>query len=259
MIPVYELFARAFSQRRSFKKVVVFGINEYYPLHRDEIQSHYRFLKEYVFDVLDIPPVQIHCLDGDVARSQVARHCADFEKKIASYGGIDVLITSGMGSNEPGSPYSSRTRLITLNTNTRISAASEFFGVDYVPNYSLTMGIQTLLESKTIYYLAWGEGESKAVKNLVEGKVDETNPSSYLQNHTQTEVLIDRAAAANLTRIATPWLTGPCVWNEELTRKAVFWLCRHLEKPILKLTARDYNDNGMSDLITERGAFCKNN
>ncbi|MEJ1730405.1 hypothetical protein SMA90_29185, partial [Escherichia coli] len=121
--------------------------------------------------------------------------------------GIDVMITSGMGSNEPGSPYSSRTRLITLNTNTRISAASEFFGVDYVPNYSLTMGIQTIMESKTIYYLAWGEGESKTIHDLVEGKVNETHPSTFLQNHTQIEVIIDRAAAADLTRIATPWLT----------------------------------------------------
>ncbi|HBG54137.1 MAG TPA: glucosamine-6-phosphate deaminase, partial [Rikenellaceae bacterium] len=119
MIPLYELFARTYEKGRSFKNVVVFGINEFYPLSRNEIQSHYRFMREYLFDVLDIPNAQIHCLDGDIPRSQVARHCADFEKKIASYGGIDVMITSGMGSNEPGSPYSSRTRLITLNTNTR--------------------------------------------------------------------------------------------------------------------------------------------
>lgn len=196
---------------------------------------------------------------GEVSRSHVVEHCQDYEKKIAAYGGIDILITSGMGSNEPGSPYNSRTRLITLNTNTRISAASEFFGVDFVPNYALTMGIQTLLESKTIYYLAWGEGTAKAIKNLVEGEVTESQPASFLQNHPQTEVIIDRAASADLTRVATPWLTGPCIWTEELTRRAVFWLCRHLDKPILKLTARDYNDNGMSDLITERGPFSKIN
>jgi glucosamine-6-phosphate deaminase len=121
------------------------------------------------------------------------------------------------------------------------------------------MGIQTLLESKTIYYLAWGEGTAKAIKNLVEGEVTESQPASFLQNHPQTEVIIDRAASADLTRVATPWLTGPCIWTEELTRRAVFWLCRHLDKPILKLTARDYNDNGMSDLITERGPFSKIN
>ena len=120
------------------------------------------------------------------------------------------------------------------------------------------MGIQTIMECRSIYYLAWGEGEAKSVRKMVEGKVDETNPSSYLQNHTQTEVIIDRAASAELTRIATPWLTGPCAWTEELDTK-LFSLCRHLDKPILKLTARDYNDNGMSDLITERGPFSKIN
>ncbi len=121
------------------------------------------------------------------------------------------------------------------------------------------MGIQTLLEARTIYYLAWGEGIAPSVKKLVEGGVDESNPASYIQNHSQTEVILDKAAAADLTRIRSPWLAGSCIWTEELTKKAVFWLCKHLDKPILKLTARDYNDNGMSDLITERGPFSKIN
>ncbi len=159
MLPLYK-------SGISFKNIVVFGVNEYYHLHKDEIQSHYRFLKEYLYDMLDIPENQIYYLDGDIPRSHVAQHCQQYEEKIVSYGGIDILITNGMGSNEPGSPYSSRTRLITLNTGTRISAASEFFGIDYVPNYSLTMGIQTLLEAKTIYYLAWGEGIAPSVKKL---------------------------------------------------------------------------------------------
>ena len=111
-----------------------------------------------------------------------------------------------MGSNEPGSPYNSNTRLITLNTNTRISAASEFFGVDYVPNYALTMGIKTLMTSKSVYYLAWGETLSKSVRQLVEGEVSESTPASFLQNHKHVEVLVDRAASADLTRIATPGL-----------------------------------------------------
>ena len=259
LIGLFENFASLYKNGISFKNVVVFGVNEYYPLHKDEIQSHYRFLKEYLYDMLDIPENQIYYLDGDIPRSHVAQHCQQYEEKIISYGGIDILITNGMGSNEPGSPYSSRTRLITLNTGTRISAASEFFGIDYVPNYSLTMGIQTLLEARTIYYLAWGEGIAPSVKKLVEGGVDESNPASYIQNHSQTEVILDKAAAADLTRIRSPWLAGSCIWTEELTKKAVFWLCKHLDKPILKLTARDYNDNGMSDLITERGPFSKIN
>lgn len=258
-IPVYELLAQAYEAGRSFKNVIVFGIDEYYPIQKTQLQSHYRFLREYLFDVLDIPEKQIFCLDGEVSRAQVQEHCLDFEKKIVAHNGIDILVTSRMGSNEPGSPYNSNTRLITLNTNTRISAASEFFGVDYVPNYALTMGIKTLMTSKSVYYLAWGETLSKSVRQLVEGEVSESTPASFLQNHKHVEVLVDRAASADLTRIATPWLTGPCEWTDELMKKGVFWLCRHLDKPILKLTARDYNDNGMSDLITERGPFSKIN
>ena len=121
------------------------------------------------------------------------------------------------------------------------------------------MGIKTLMTSKSVYYLAWGETLSKSVRQLVEGEVSESTPASFLQNHKHVEVLVDRAASADLTRIATPWLTGPCEWTDELMKKGVFWLCRHLDKPILKLTARDYNDNGMSDLITERGPFSKIN
>jgi glucosamine-6-phosphate deaminase len=164
-----------------------------------------------------------------------------------------------MGFNEPGSHYNSRTRLITLNHNTRISAASEFFGVEYVPFHALTMGIETILMAKKIFFLAWGEGKAGTIAKLVEGTINEQNPTSYLQKHENLEVLVDFASAAELTRIKTPWLTGPCEWDEKLTRKAVFWLCKKLEKPILKLTDRDYNDNGMSDLITEQGPASKIN
>ena len=94
------------------------------------------------------------------------------------------------------------------------------FGVDYVPNYALTMGIKTLMTSKSVYYLAWGETLSKSVRQLVEGEVSESTPASFLQNHKHVEVLVDRAASADLTRIATPWLTGPCEWTDELMKKA---------------------------------------
>ncbi len=259
LIPLFEILHKAYRKGQSFKNMVVFEVNEYYPLHKDEIQSHYRFLKEYLFDLLDIPKEQFYTLEGDLPKAAVNAHCVAYEETIARYGGLDYLFASEMGSNEPGSPYSSLTRLITLNTDTRISTASEFFGVEYVPNYMLTMGIKTLLSVKNIYYLAWGEGAAKSVKQLAEGPVDESNPASYLQRHKNAQVIVDKAAAVELTRISSPWLTGPVNWDEQMTRKGVFWLCKHVDKPILKLTARDYNDNGMSDLITEKGPFSKIN
>src|SRR3989339_687759 len=248
-IQVYEELAKLNKNKEvSFSNVHIFSVDEYWPLNKKELQSHYRFLKEYLLDFIEIPAENIHCLDSEVKKEDIHDYCISYEKKIHDLGGIDILIIGNMGFNEPGSHYNSRTRLITLNHNTRISAASEFFGVEYVPFHALTMGIETILMAKKIFFLAW-----------VEGTINEQNPTSYLQKHENLEVLVDYASAAELTRIKTPWLTGPCEWDEKLTRKAVFWLCKKLEKPILKLTDRDYNDNGMSDLITERGPASKIN
>ena len=252
-IPVYEDLVKAYENGRlSFKDIEIFSIDEYYPLDRNELQTHYRFLKEYIFDLTDIPQENIHCLESS-KMDDVAAYCNRYEEQIKLSGGIDILITSGMGSNEPGSPYNSRTRLITMNHTTRVSAASDFFGVEYVPYHAITMGIGTILEAEKIYWLAWGEGKAGSIKKLVEGQVTDLNPASYLQQHNNVSVIVDDAASVNLTRIDTPWLTGKCEWTDYMIRKSVFWLCKKLEKPILKLTDRDYNDNGMSDLVTEHG------
>ena len=252
-IPVYEDLVKAYENGRlSFKDIEIFSIDEYYPLERNELQTHYRFLKEYIFDLTDIPQENIHCLESS-KMDDVAAYCNWYEEQIKLSGGIDILITSGMGSNEPGSPYNSRTRLITMNHTTRVSAASDFFGVEYVPYHAITMGIGTILEAEKIYWLAWGEGKAGSIKKLVEGPVTDLNPASYLQQHNNVNVIVDDAASVNLTRIDTPWLTGKCEWTDYMIRKSVFWLCKKLEKPILKLTDRDYNDNGMSDLVTEHG------
>lgn len=252
-IKVYDEFVKAYENGTlSFKNIVVFSIDEYYPLDRNELQSHYRFLKEYLFDLVDIPAENIHCLESE-AKENITEYCEQYEAKIASYGGLDIVITGGMGSNEPGSPYNSTTRQITLNYTSRVAAASDFFGVEYVPYHAITMGIKTLTDAKLFYNLAWGEGKAKSVKKIVEGTITDQLPASYLQEHKNINLFIDEAASADLTRIATPWLTGKCEWTDYMTRKSVFWLCKKLDKPILKLTDRDYNDNGMSDLVTQRG------
>ena len=252
-IPVYEYLVKAYENGRlSFMNIEIFTIDEYYPLDRNELQTHYRFLKEYIFDLTDIPQENIHCLESG-KMDDVAAYCKKYEDTIRNLGGIDILITSGMGSNEPGSAYNSRTRLITMNHTTRVSAASDFFGVEYVPYHAITMGIGTIMSARKIYWLAWGEGKAGSIKKLVEGNITDQNPASYLQEHKNVSIVIDEAASVSLTRIDTPWLTGKCEWTDYMIRKSVFWLCKKLEKPILKLTDRDYNDNGMSDLVTEHG------
>lgn len=260
VVQVYEELVKLHKQNEvSFKNVHIFTLDEYWPLNKKELQSHYRFLKEYLFDHIDIPAENIHCLNSEVAKDKVHSYCSDYEKLISDLGGLDVMLIGNMGFNEPGSHYNSRTRLITLNHNTRVSSASEFFGVEYVPFHALTMGIETILSARKIFFLAWGEGKAGSIKKLVEGPINDQVPASYLQNHDNVEVIIDYPAASELTRIKTPWLTGPCEWNDKMIKKSVFWLCDKLNKPILKLTDRDYNDNGMSDLITEKGPASKIN
>ncbi|MCI1779858.1 MAG: PIG-L family deacetylase [Bacteroidales bacterium] len=251
--PVYEAMVNACKAKKlSFKNIVVFTMSEFYPLGKNELQTHYRFMKEYLFDLVDIPMENIHCLESEEMEN-VNEYCEKFEKLIEKCGGIDMVIESQMGMNEPGSTANSITRQITLNYNTRLGAASEFFGIKDVPLHALTMGISTILKAKKIYFLAWGDGAAQSVKNLVEGEISAQNPSSFLLQHLDVNVFIDESASAKLTRIDTPWLADTCEWDDYLTRKAVFWLCMKLNKPILKLTDRDYNDNGMSDLITVKG------
>jgi glucosamine-6-phosphate deaminase len=252
-LSVYDEMIKAVKAKKlSFKNIEVFDMDDYYPLDRNELQSHYRFIKECLVDEVDIPAKNVHYIKSN-KMDDVQKYCKGFEDEIAKAGGIDVLITSNMGMNEPASAYNSETRMIALNYSSRVAAASDFFGVEDVPYYAITMGIATILKSKEIYFLAWGEGSGNAVKSLVEGEVDSMNPSSYLQEHKNIHVFIDNSASVKLTRIDTPWLTDKVEWTPYLIRKAVFWLCRKLNKPILKLTDRDYNDNLMSNLVTTKG------
>jgi glucosamine-6-phosphate deaminase len=248
----------------SFKNVHTFNIDEFYPVSPDALQSHYRNMKENLLDHIDIPKENINYPDGAQAPELVSGFCAAYDRKISALGGIDLLIlgigrTGHIGFNEPGSMINSLTRLITLDTITRMDAAADFFGEEYMPRHAITMGIGTILGAKKLVLLAWGEGKAKIIRDAVEKPVTDLLPTSYLQDHPNAKVILDLAAASELTRIKTPWLVGICNWNERLIRKAVVWLCQKTEKPILKLTDRDYNDNGMSDLITEHGPASKIN
>ena len=265
VVGLYENLVKIYKEGKlSFKNVIVFNLNEYYPIVKDELQSHYRYLHEYLFDEVDILPENIHLIPGDLEKKDIAEFCLKYERKIKEAGGIDLQILGldgrgQIGANEPGSMFKSRTRLITMDYSTRMGAASNFFGEENVPDYCITMGLGTIMEARRIILMAWGEGKTKAVKNLVEGACTEMHPASILQNHPNASFIFDTAASAQLTRMKTPWLIGPVRWSDRMIRKAVFWLCEKLDKPILKLTERDYNDSGLGDLISEIGPANKVN
>ncbi len=243
----------------SFRNVVTFNLDEYYPIAPAALQSYHRFMHEHLFDHVDIDPAAIHIPDGTLPIEAVPAYTRDYEQAIREAGGIDFQIlgigrTGHVGFNEPGSGADSRTRLITLDRVTRLDAASDFIGVEFVPRRAITMGVGTILEARRVVLIAFGEHKAAVVAQAVEGPVTPKVAASYLQRHPNAEVVLDAAAAAELTRFLTPWLVQPVEWGPTSTRKAVIWLARTLQKTILSLTDEDYNEAGLQDLIARRGS-----
>ena len=253
-----ELVRKHKEEGLSFERVITFNLDEYFPMAPDAHQSYVHFMHEYLFNHINIKPENIHIPDGTQKKDEVAAFCEEYEAKIAQVGGLDVQIlgigrTGHIGFNEPGSTIDSKTRLITLDRLTMLDAASGFFGIENVPRRAITMGVGTILQAKKIYMMAWGEGKANIVRETIEGAINTSIPATFLQQHNQTEVILDTAAAAELTRIKTPWLAGPIKWNNFLIKKAVIWLSLKLAKPILKLTEEDYREFGMNDILVEIG------
>ena len=261
---VYDELIRLHKQEGlSFKNVITFNLDEYYPMQPDELQSYVRFMREHLFDHLDIPAGQWHVPDGTLPREQVHPYCANYERAIKDAGGIDLQLlgigrTGHVGFNEPGSPRDSRTRMITLDKVTRLDAASDFFGDQNVPRKAITMGVGSIMDARRVIMMAWGEGKALVIKRAVEGEVTSQVAASFLQQHPNAKVVLDTAAAAELTRFKTPWLLGSVddfgvKWDAATTRRAAIWLAQFLKKPLLKLTDEDYNEHGLQELIASRG------
>ena len=241
----------------SFKNVITFNLDEYFPMQPDALQSYVRFMKEHLFDGIDIDFENVNIPDGTVEKEDAAEFCKKYEEKIKAFGGLDLQIlgigrTGHIGFNEPGSGVKSRTRMISLDHLTITDAASDFFGEEYVPRKAITMGVGTIMEAREIVLMAWGENKAPVIRKTVEGEISDYVPATYLQNHANTTFYLDTAAAAELTRYKTPWLVRDCNWTDEsLIYRAVIWLSQKQKKPVLKLTNSDYSENGMSDLVTE--------
>nr|WP_321379579.1 glucosamine-6-phosphate deaminase [uncultured Bacteroides sp.] len=243
----------------SFRNVIVFTLYEYYPLAPDAVNSNLKTLQTMFLDQVDINKQNIFSPDGTIPKDTIFEHCRLYEQRIESFGGIDILLlgigrVGNIGFNEPGSQANSNTRLILLDNTSRNDAAKLFGGTENVPISSITMGISTILAAKKIFLMAWGDDKAQMIKETVEGKVTDTIPASYLQMHNKTRVAIDLSAASNLTRIQRPWLVTSCEWNDKLIRSAIVWLCMLTKKPILKLTNKDYNENGLSELLALFGS-----
>ena len=258
-LKIYQELVRLHKEEGlSFKNVICFNLDEYYPLAPESLQSYRHFMQENLFKHIDINPENCHIPNGQVSLEEVKQHCEAYEERIKSVGGIDFQLlgigrNGHIGFNEPGSHISSVTRLITLDKVTRFDAAAEFSGIANIPRKAITMGVNTILSAKRIVLLAWGERKADIIKLAVEGPVSDFVPASYLQTHHNSTIVLDEVAAANLTRKKTPWLTEDVVWTDQLIKKAVIHLALSCQKPILKLTNNDYNENGLSSLLVLHG------
>jgi len=242
----------------SFNNVITFNLDEYFPIEKDDNNSYHNFMKENLFDHIDIPKENINIPSGDISEKDITKFCSNYEKKIEKNGGIDIQLlgigrTGHIGFNEPGSHFNSTTRLITLDHTTRFDASKSFNGIENVPSKAITMGIRTIFNSKRIIMMAWGIQKGLIVKKSVENNITSLIPTTYLQNHKNTTLVLDKECSSELTRFKTPWLVGPCDWSDLMKRKAIVWLCEISGKSILKLTDEDYNKNGLSDLLALEG------
>lgn len=241
----------------SFQNVVTFNLDEYYPIDNDAWQSYNRFMHRNLFDHVDIDPANINIPNGEIAKEDVKKHCAEYEERIDRAGGIDLQVlgignNGHIGFNEPGSAIYSKTRLITLDNSTRIANSHEFRNISEVPRLAITMGISTIMKARKVILMAWGM-KAAIVQKAVEGPVTDQIPASLLQDHNDCQFVLDEVAAAELTRNKSPWLTGDCEWTPKMIRKAVVNMSLKTGKPVLSLTTSDYNDNGLSDLLVEKG------
>src|SRR6188508_327737 len=253
-----ELIRLHKEEKLSFKNVITFNLDQYYPISNDALQSYQRFMKVNLFNHIDIDPENIHLPNGEWDKNTIKEHCSEYEALIDSVGGMDLQIL-GIGSNghigfnEPGSSIYSRTRLVNLENSTRLANAYEFANISDVPRLAITMGISTILKAKKVILLAWGPSKAVVVKKAAERNMTEHVPASLLQIHDDVKFVVDEAAAAELTRYKSPWLTGDCEWTPKMMKKAVVNMALKLKKPVLSLTNSDYNEYGLSDLLVEKG------
>ena len=260
LTPIYEeLIRRVEAKQLSMSNVVVFNAFEYFPLAPNTLQSTIHQLHDRLLDHVDIAPGNIHTLDGSMPQEQVQQHCRFYEQQIKAAGGIDAMLLGigrmgNIATNVPGSGINSTSRLILLDPTSREEMSNSFGSSEQVPPCAITMGIATLLSARRIFLTAWGEEKASIIQQTVEGSISDTIPATFLQTHNHVHVVVDLPAGGRLTRIVHPWLVTSCEWTDKLTRAALVWLCQKTSKPILKLTNKDYNENGLSELLALYGS-----
>ncbi|API93435.1 glucosamine-6-phosphate deaminase 1 [Virgibacillus pantothenticus] len=181
----------------SFEHVVTFNLDEYVGLEKDDINSYNYYMNEKLFKHIGIPRNQTYLPDGNAI--DLNEEATNYENRIKQAGNIDLQIlglglNGHIGFNEPGTPFTSRTHIVQLDESTRQANARFFISIDEVPSQAITMGIETIMESKQIVLLVSGEGKAEALHRVINGEVSEEFPASILQKHPHVIIVADEAA-----------------------------------------------------------------
>lgn len=241
-----------------FSNVIIFCLDEFYGVSGDDPQSHKHWLSEHFFQHVNLNPDNVHCLDSQVATTDVELHCRRYDEAIQSAGGFDLVLlgigrNGHIGFNEPFSMRKSRTRLCTLDPITRQGCASDFFGESNVPLQAMTVGLSPILAARHVLLLALGEHKASIIRETLEGTITDRVPASYLQEHADARALLDLPASGALTGISMPWLLEKVQWTESLIKRAVLWLCERTGKALLKLDDEDFRQHDLHQLLRHHG------
>lgn len=184
----------------SFKNVVTFNLDEYFPMEPASEKSYHYFMNHNLFDHIDINKENVNIPKGTLAENEATAFCDEYEQKIVEAGGLDIQIlgigrTGHIGFNEPGSTEDSITRMVVLNKVTIADAAGDFGGAENVPKKAITMGVSTIMKAKKVYLMAWGEKKAQIVQESLTGEITDQVPATYLQKHNDVEYVLDKGAA----------------------------------------------------------------
>jgi len=257
---VYEELVRLHKEEGlSFKNVIVFNVTEFYPLTHQNLHANSRIIQENLLMKVDFIPENFYTLIPDGEVKDIHAFCHAYDQLIANKGGLDYVLVSiglvgNLAYNEPGSNIGSKTRLMLLDDQSRADLKLFYNNTSDIPSYAFTIGLSTLMEARQLTLTVWGEHKATIIKKVVEEKADDNVPASLLQLHKNAKVVMDVNAAQMLTRLSQPWLVGSCDWTNKLTRRAIVWLCKKTQKPILKLTNKDYNQHRLDELLIKYGS-----
>jgi glucosamine-6-phosphate deaminase len=202
MLPLYARLVEACrAEKISFRNAFSFNLDEYVGISRDDPGSFHAYMQAHLFALIDIARGRTHIPDGNAR--DIAAEARRYEALISAAGGIELQLlgiggNGHIGYNEPGSAFSSRTRVVELEEATRRANAGGFPGRALAPARAITMGIGTILEARHILLLATGSEKAAAIAAAIEGPLTPACPASALRLHRQVHVVCDAAAAAKL-------------------------------------------------------------